>query len=426
MKLELHLDFESRAPFSPSDIGLHNYIFSPKMEPLFLWYRPGAWVKSRFDYDWKADAKCWHMWEESLELFSEGLKTPADLDMYLRDPEVMLVAYNSAFERYMLQRLGYTIPVDRFIDPQVYGRYLSLPASLDVQCEVLDVPEHLSKMKRGKELVKLFCEKVVIKATRKRETTEFYNDWNSHPAEWQEFLEYGRQDVIAEAELLRRERILGAYPLPETEQRLWLLDQKVNDRGMPLDVDFVSKMYSLAIRAKEEAKKNFEEFTGVANANSPAQVKKWAAAQGYPYPSLNKDIVTSALKDSEIQLTDACRKALQMRREAASTSYQKLGKMLEAVSLDKMLRCQFIFMGSSRCGRWTGNAVQLQNMARPGVIEVKDETGKVIAKYDFESQKVVKEARAMIYANDYEAIKKKYGTVLLVVKNLIRTVFVTI
>jgi len=91
-----------------------------------------------------------------------------------------------------------------------------------------------------------------------------------------------------------------------------------------------------------------------------------------------------------------------------------------------MLRCQFIFMGSSRCGRWTGNAVQLQNMARPGVIEVKDETGKVIAKYDFEKQKVVKEARAMIYANDYEAIKEKYGTVLLVVKNLIRTVFVTI
>jgi hypothetical protein len=53
-------------------------------------------------------------------------------------------------------------------------------------------------------------------------------------------------------------------------------------------------------------------------------------------------------------------------------------------------------------------------MARPAVV----------GGYDFEDQKVVKEARAMVYGEKYDEIKAKYGSVLLVVKSLIRTVFV--
>jgi len=194
------------------------------------------------------------------------------LDEALNDPNVPLVAFNSVFERYMFRKLGYEIPASRFIDPQVGGRYLSLPASLGVQCHVMDVPANLTKDERGDDLIKLFCEKVVVKQTKKNPGREYYNDWNSHPKEWQEFLGYGRQDVVSEGELLRRMRILRALPLPEFEQKMWLLDQLVNDRVMPVDVEFVRKMYRLAVRAKEEAKVNFEKMTGVTNANSPAQI----------------------------------------------------------------------------------------------------------------------------------------------------------
>jgi len=386
-------------------VGLHNYIFHPETEPLFLWYRIG-----------EGDYKCWRIWEDP-----NIAAIPADLYDALKNPDVMVVAYNSAFERYMLRKLGTEIPASRFIDPQIGGRYLSLPASLEVQGRVMGLPSNLAKDKRGDELIKLFCERVVVKATKKNPVArEYYNDWNSHPKEWQEFLDYGRQDVVAEGELLRRMRILRALPLPEFEQKLWLLDQLVNDRGMPVDIGFVTKMYKLAVKAKQEAKENFEKMTGVKNANSPDQIKKWAKTQGYPYGTLRKDTVTSVLKDPDIKLTDTCRAALKMRAEAASTSYQKLGKILEAVSPDGRLRGQFIFMGSSRCGRWSGNAVQLHNMARPAVVGKTD----TFPGYDFEDQKVVKEARAMIYAEDYEGIKVKYGSVLLVVKSLIRTVFV--
>ncbi|MGC1492999.1 MAG: hypothetical protein WA798_16645, partial [Candidatus Acidiferrum sp.] len=226
--------------------------------------------------------------------------------------------------------------------------------------------------------------------------------------------QYGKQDVMAEGELLRRMRILRALPLPPFEQKLWLFDQTVNDRGMPVDVEFVKKMYTLALRAKAEAKEGFEKMTGVKNANSPTQIKKWAATQGYPYATLKKDTVTSVLKDPDIKLSELCREALKLRAEAASTSYQKLGKILACVSSDGRLRNQFVFMGSSRCGRWAGSAVQLHNFARPAVV----------GGHDFEDQKVVQEARDMVYAEEYEKIKAKFGSVLLVIKSLIRTVFV--
>lgn len=405
MTIELHCDFESRSPVAPGDVGLYNYIFHPQTEPLFLWYRLG-----------KGEYKCVKFYE------GDAIRHTDELHNALLNPDIPLVAFNSAFERYMFQKLGYNIPASRFIDPQVGGRYLSLPASLDIQGRVLGLPPSLAKDKRGDELIKLFCEKVAVKATKKRVAAEYYNDWNSHPTEWAEFLSYGKQDVVAEGELLRRMRLMGAMPLPEFEQRAWLFDQLVNDRGMPVDRMFVDKMYRLALRAKKEAKENFEAMTGVKNANSPAQIKVWAKTQGYPYPSLGKDVVVSALKDPNLKLTDLCRTALGMRREAASTSYQKLGKILLMVSPDNRLRNQFIFMGSSRCGRWSGSKVQLHNFARPGVIKVT--VNGVETSYDFEDQKVVKEARALIHAEDYEGIKAKYGTVLLVVKNLIRTVFV--
>jgi hypothetical protein len=63
--------------------------------------------------------------------------------------------------------------------------------------------------------------------------------------------------------------------------------------------------------------------------------------------------------------------------------------------------------------------VQLHNFARPLPITAPDGTV-----YDFEDQKIVREARALVHGENYEGIKAKYGTVLLVVKNLVRTVFV--
>lgn len=394
----LRLDFET---FSYAElrgkasVGVWNYWHHPSTEVLMLGYKlPGA--------------KTPLLWEPRLA------SMPGDLLSAILDPLVLISAFNSTFERYGLGKLGFVIPIARFIDPQASARYLSMPGDLDEVSTILGLPSHLAKSKRGEELIELFSKPYKLRKKKGEEQQYGRNTWETHPAAWEEFKNYCIQDVVAEEEVSRREEILQALPLPPFEREVWEFDQKVNDRGIPVDVEFVEKMYRLAVRSKKEAKEAFEKLTSVENASSPEQVKKWAKPQGYPFGTLRKETVASVLKDPDIKITDVCRQALMMRQESASTSYQKLGKILQQVSPNGRLMGQFIYMGSPRCGRWSGNAVQLHNLARPALV----------GGFDFEDQKVVREARQMIYAEDYDGIKKKYGSVLLVVKSLVRTVFV--
>lgn len=402
----LRIDFETYSDVAlggEESVGVWNYANHPSTEVLMLGYK--------LPY-----AKGVELWEPHMG------DMPGILKEALRDPEISVSAFNSAFERLILQyKLGIVVPVNRFIDPQVSCRYLSMPGDLDKASSILGLPASLAKDKRGDALIDLFCSPQANKKKRGEAQTYYKADWNNHPKEWEEFCNYCKQDVVAEEEVARRCEILGAMPLPPFERRVWEFDQKVNDRGIPVDREFVEKAYRLATRSKQEALDKQNAITGLENANSPDQLKGWLKPRGYPFNTLRKETVDSVLKDPEVKLTDEARAVLKARREASSTSYQKLNAILRQISPDNKVRGMFIFMGSPRCGRWSGNAVQLHNLARPGVIGVTEANPKG---YDFEDLVVLREAREMILREDYDGIKEKFGSVLLTVKNCIRTVFV--
>jgi Casjensviridae DNA polymerase len=390
----LHLDFESRSSEElqgPTSVGLHNYWLHSSTQPLMLAYAYGD-----------EPVKLWepHKW---------GIM-PDDLRQGLEDPKQSLAAWNSAFERYGLKyKLNLDTAIERWFDPQASARYLSLPGALDKVGSILGLPFDYAKDKRGSALIDLFSYPHTTRKKKGEIQTQFFNDWNSHPLEWQEFCEYCRQDIVAERELMRRLQLLRVFPLPEKERQIWVFDQKINDRGLPVDIQFVKNMYELGSRSKKEAVEKQNQLTGLENANSPLQMLAWAKEQGYEPTTLKKDTVTAQLKYSTA-LTPLCRQVLEARKAASSTTYKKLSAILRQISPDFRLRNQFIYMGSARCGRWSGNAVQLQNMARPDQL--------------FEDETVVDYARNLVYKMDYDGIFREYGSVLLTVKNLIRTVFV--
>lgn len=389
----LYLDFESRGMVDLGglrSVGLHNYMVHPSTELLIL--------------GWSFNQEPVDAWQMHLGPMPDKLRKG------LEDPNEELVAFNSPFERYGLKyKLGIDISIHRFVDPQASARYLSLPGGLKEVGNILGLPFNFAKDEEGERLLNLFS-KPSRRKKKKGEPVEFYfRDWNTDPEDWEKFVEYCKQDVVAEREVLRREKLLGVFPLPPLERKIWLFDQKVNDRGIPVDIDFVKKALKLADREKKEAIEKQNELTGLENANSNSQLLEWARAQGYGRTTLHKDAVETQLKYNE-SLTPLCRQVLEARKAASSTSYKKLSAILRQVSPDGRLRGQFIYMGSSRCGRWSGNAVQLHNMARPTEI--------------FEDEKNVDRARALIYAEDYDTIKKEFGSVLLTVKSNIRTAFV--
>jgi len=399
----LKIDFETLGLFEiggQKGVGLYNYITHPLTRVLMMAYKlPGETI-----------TRLWQPHQGPM---------PDDLHAALLDPEVLIEAFNSAFERYCLQFLLHIkLPPERFIDPQVGARYLTLPADLESVCEILDLPSHLTKDTRGDPLIDLFCKpKYPKKKKGEPQGAPYFNDWNSHPAEWEQFGAYCMRDVDAEEEVYRRLEILEALPMSDFERRLWIFDQKVNDRGVPADLEFAQKAYSLALRAKQEALDSQNALTGLANANSRNQLLPWVKERGYPYNTLNKSFIESVLSDSEIVLTEECRTVLTARLTAGSNSYTKLAAIMRHICPDGVLRNQFIYLGSPRCGRWSGSSVQLQNIPRPS-------DPKKVNGYDFEDIDVITEARQFIYREDYQGIKDKYGNVLEVIKSLLRTAFV--
>jgi DNA polymerase len=401
----LHLDFESRAvvPLKGKEsVGIYNYMNDARTEMLML-----AWGFTG------QPKQLWHIYR--------GDPMPEALQIALHNPKQPLTSFNTTFERYGLKyKLGIDTDIERWHDTQASAQYLTLPNDLNEVTVILRLPWEQGKSQRGKALIELFSNPKIRR--KKGQPNEIYfNDWNSHPKEWQEFCDYCVQDTVAEEEVGRREGLLGAFPLPPLERKIWLFDQKVNDRGMPVDLPFVQTMYKMALRSKKEALDAQNQLTGLENANSRDQLLPWVKERGYPYNTLRKETVDSALKDPALTIAPEARQALTARREATSTTYTKLAKIMQQISPDGMLRNQFVYMGSSRNGRWSSRGgVQLHNMARPGVIGKSQENPDG---YDFELQSVVREAREMMARGDYEGIKAKYKSVLLVVKNLIRTVF---
>lgn len=398
----LRLDFETYSDVElggKMSVGLHNYATHPSTIALMLAFKfPEQNVRIWFPH--------------------EGLM-PEDLRAALLDAKQVLSAYNSSFERYILKYvLDIDVPASRFEDPQPSARYLSMPGALGTVGEILGLPAHLAKDKRGEELIELFSKPKYRSLGRGKGKEKYRNDHISHPAEWAEFGEYCKRDVTAEEAVAYREWILEAFPLPPFERKLWIFDQEINDRGMPVDVDFVQKAYKLAMRGKQEAMQAQNKITGLENSNSPKQLLPWLRQRGYPFNTTRKNTVEVVLNDPEVKLTPEARAVLISRKEAASTSYTKFSAILRQVSKDGRLRNQFIFMGSSRCGRWSGNAVQLHNMARPDGI--------------FEDMKNVNAARKMVYDENYEGLNtsfidpktKKPMPALLVIRSLVRTVFV--
>jgi DNA polymerase len=406
-----HIDYESRSEVEIGDknnregVGLYNYLRHPSTQPLTLAYALG-----------NAKPQLWEI--------AKGEPMPAFVHERFMDPTQLMAAWNSPFERGMtLVKLGIDIPIERWQDPQASSRYLSLTGKLEIDGQVLNLGREFAKDERGEDLIQLFSRLTVIKATKKNpEAREYFNDWNTHPKEWEEFGAYCKQDVVAEREIMRKLRLLGVFPLPERERRIWIFDQRVNDRGMPVNLEFVEKAYKLACRAKEAALANQQRLTGLENANSNTQMLVWAHTQGYKPNTLRKERVTATLKYEKETLTPLCVRVLEARKAASSTTYKKLAAILRQVCPDNRMRNQFIYMGSARCGRWTGSGFQMHNLARPDK--------------RFEDKKNVEKGRALIFAEDYQGIidafgKKPeenngdvdYGAVLLTVKNLIRTVF---
>lgn len=271
----------------------------------------------------------------------------------LDDPAVVKVAHYAQFERVCISRfLG--MPVGEYQSPRQYLDTMALaaewgyPRSLEKLAHALGAEE---KDTAGTRLINLFC--TPNRKTGKRVLPE------EKPAEWKRFVEYCRQDVATLVDvygiLMDRH---GGWPTA-AEAELYVSDQRINDEGIPVDLDMAARAVEASEANAERDLQAMKDLTGQDNPNSNTQLMGWFGGTGLPLPNLQKATVEETLRRDDLDPDH--REALELRQQLALVAAKKYIAATDRTNSDGRLRGSLQFFGA-HTGRWAGRGVQLQNL----------------------------------------------------------------
>ena len=322
---------------------------------------------------------------------AQGETIPDDIVVALRDPNVVKTAFNATFERVCISKFfGWPL-----MDPSqwkctmVRAARMGLPLSLEQCGEVLRLAE--GKMKEGKALIRYFS--VPTKGVRHMPSDA--------PDRWELFKAYNIRDVEVEQAILKKVRRLEPA---EFDERLYAIDQRINDRGVLIDRQLVDNAARFDSEYKALLFREAQELAGMENPNSTAQIKDYLhRVTGFTVDSLNK----KSLDDIEerLQYWPKAQRVLAIRREMGKTSNMKYAAMQECVCEDGRIHGLLQFCGASRTGRWAGRLVQIQNLPQNHLKDL-----------DY--------ARQLVKAGDLDDFMLQYSNPTQVLSELIRTAFV--
>lgn len=372
---ELSIDLESFSDVDLVKCGVYAYADSPAFEILLFAYS--------FDGG-----------ETRIIDLAQGEKLPAEVEEAIFDVSVTKTAYNANFERTCLSKyFGRYIPPESWHCSAVQAAMLALPRSLEDVGRVLGLDEQ--KMKEGKELIKYFC--VPCKPT-KANGGRTRNLPCHAPEKWELFKTYCKRDVDVEKSIRRK---LHNFPIPESEMELYRLDQRINDRGVLVDMGLVEQAIACERLHKEIVTKRAYELTGLENPNSVAQLKGWLGGKGMEAESLSKKAVAEMIAETDGEVEEL----LKLRLLMAKTSVKKYEAMERSVCSDGRVHGMLMFCGANRTSRWSGKIVQIQNLPKNYIPDLEL-------------------ARDLVKQGRFEDIELLYDSTPNVLSELIRTAFI--
>ena len=314
----LFIDFESKSACDLKKFGIYNYCQDRSTEVLCM------------SYAFDGDVQTW---------------TPDQpFPDAVRNYKGEIRAHNATFERLIFWYvLGINFKLEQFYCTATQARANCLPGSLE------DIGRAMSaKMKkdhRGKQLIRQCC-------------VPPYNI-----ALLPELIHYCEQDVRA-----MREVSLALRQLDADELRDYHINERINDRGLLIDVPLCHAAIGYATAELEDIQTLVKDITGIASARSP-KLKQWVADRVDPELmmvedklSLNKATRTALL---QLDLPDEVLDVVQCIDDISASSVAKFKRMGELADVeDHRVRGAFVFNGGSATGRSSSFGVQLQNMSR--------------------------------------------------------------
>jgi len=377
----LSIDIETFSDIDLGKCGVYRYTDSPNFDILLFAYSIDEGPISLVD-------------------LASGEELPEKIIEAILSEDIIKTAFNANFERVALMRyLSRKLSKDVYLNPsswrcsEVQAAMLGLPLHLEGVAKVLRL--EVQKMAEGKPLIRYFCIPCNPTAANGGRTRNLPSDALD---KWELFKQYNIRDVEVELEIRKK---IKDYPIPESEQALYELDQRINDRGFRADMNFVMQAISCDKQFTVAATERAYELTGLDNPNSVSQLKDWLSERGVEVESLSKKNVKELVSETEGEVEEA----LKLRLLMAKTSVRKYEAIERAVCSDGRVHGLFQFYGANRTGRFAGRLVQVQNLPQNHLVDLKL-------------------ARDLVREGYFEDLQMLFGNTPGVLSELIRTAFI--
>lgn len=339
----LSIDFETRSPVDLKTTGVYPYAAHADTDVICM-----AWAFNDEEPEiWTPDDKP-QQGERTFRDFPTRI-----LGHIFGGGEIR--AWNAQFERtiwreIMVERYGWGPVKDtQWVCTAAEAAAMALPRSLDHAAVVLGVTEQ--KDEEGYRLM--------LRMSRPRSKRGDPNlTWWSEADKLARLYAYCKQDVRTERSVAKALRRLNPH-----EREIYLLDQRVNDRGVKIDRPLVLAAMQIADEGANRADSALDTLTNgsVSAVMNHVDLTSWIREQGVEATGVSKPVLKELL---EGQLPPAVREALQLRSDAGRTSVAKLHSMIHVASAtDDRARGLLLYHGAGT-GRWTGKLIQPQNFPR--------------------------------------------------------------
>jgi DNA polymerase len=290
---------------------------------------------------------------------------PHRLRAMLADPKLQIRAHNAAFDR--LQLKDQAPPIDRWYCTAAQARGIALPGKLEDLGRA--VGASIRKNPRGAELIQL------LSIPDKHTGTFLRHDNQS--ALMREFADYCADDIAT-----MRACSLGMPDLRDEDLRVYHASERINDRGLPIDVELctLATQYAEA-EAQEAASAVIVLSAGALRTVRGTKLRDWVYERLDPTLRKHMDLFkdgqkkTSLATDIRATLLDIAEEnpdaidpvVVQMIEAAeagAMSSTAKFQTMLNRVSDDGRLRGAFVFNGAYQTNRFSSTGAQVHNFPR--------------------------------------------------------------
>ncbi len=341
ISVHVHLDYETRSQVDLETVGLVNYARHESTRIICAAFKIND-----------SPTKVWRV--------LEGAPMPLELQDAMTSGHTIWHAWNAQFERalwpvWMTQvyENGYDAvhcpPLHQWRCSMAQAAANGYPLKLEKACRAVG-PQVPQKDMAGN--------RVMLQLSKPRRDGTFYEPTDA-PEKFAITYDYCIGDVDCEA-------AMSAFcrPLDDDEQRVWQLDQQINARGIPVDLDFAHAAIAIDRDLMEmaEAKLFFWTTGDISSVTQVGRLQAWLHERDPRIVSLTREAVRDALALTD--LTEPVRRVLEIRQQFGMSSTSKYQTMVDTAQPDGRVRNTMQYHAAGT-GRWGGRGIQPQNLFKP-------------------------------------------------------------